>query len=490
MIAALLGGGFWALTAASKSAETEKSPVVVKVDSSPLARTEDTDLSFAPIVKRVIPSVVKIVVSEDAKEQAGAGTGSPFDDPMFRWFFGPMNPDSPHSGGRMMPQPRREGLGSGVIVSPDGYILTNNHVVADADKVEVTLKDGRELTAKVVGTDPKTDIAVIKVDATDLPAITFAKSDQVEVGDRVLAIGNPFGFGQTVTTGIVSAKGRAVRLGLEYEDFIQTDAAINPGNSGGALVDMHGRLIGINTAIYSRGGGFQGIGFAIPSDLAENIMNSLVTTGKVVRGFLGVSIQDLTPVLAEQFKLKEPKGALVSEVTPDSPADKGGLKSGDVILSLNGEDVKDSRALKFAVAGIAPGTDAKLTVLRDGKKQDLTVTVGEMPGEKTVAGNDTTGEDTGVLNGVGVMDLTPQVRNEFEIPARIEGAIVTQVDPNSASAEAGLAPGDVILEIDGKTVTSAQDAIKLTESSDDKKTLLRVWSRGATHFIVVDESGE
>ncbi|MGH8017583.1 MAG: Do family serine endopeptidase, partial [Opitutaceae bacterium] len=368
------------------------------------------------------------------------------------------------------------------------YILTNNHVVAEADEVKVTLSDGRELSAEVVGTDAMTDLAVIKVDAGELPAVTFADSDAVEVGDRVLAIGNPLGLGQTVTTGIVSAKGRALGMGIEYEDFIQTDAAINPGNSGGALVDVRGRLIGINTAIISRSGGSQGIGFAIPSDLARLVMDSLVQDGKVTRGFLGVRIQDLEPDLAEAFDIKPGEGALVSEVEPGKPAAESGLESGDVILAWNGETVEDARGLQFAVAATKPGETADVRLLRNGEEKTLEVTVGERPGSGRIASASRGDSDEGVLNGVGVSDLSPQVRNEFEIPARVEGAVITQVDPNSAAAEAGLSPGDVILEINREPVKNADEAIRLTEDFGDGKTLVKLWSRGGTHYLVVDES--
>ena len=275
--------------------------------------------------------------------------------------------------------PRQEGVGSGVIATKDGYILTNNHVVDGADEVKVALQDGREFTAKVIGRDPKSDVAVIKIDATDLPAVPMADSDKVEVGDVVLAIGNPFGIGQTVTTGIVSAKGRG-NMGLDYEDFIQTDAAINPGNSGGALVDADGRLIGINTAILSRSGGNQGIGFAIPVNLARDVMGSLIKDGQVTRGYLGVMIQDLTPALAKEFKLKDTTGALIGDVTPKGPADKAGLKSGDLLVEFNGKTVTDSRHLKLEVARTQPGETVPVKILRDGTSKTLEVTVKTLPG--------------------------------------------------------------------------------------------------------------
>ena len=478
----LIGGATW-LVADSK--RDEKPSVNIKVDAAPLPRAEDTSLSLNPIVKRVTPSVVKVVTRERAKEMEVDG-GMPFDDPMFRQFFGPF------FGGRggqrrVIRQPPEMGLGSGIIVSADGYILTNNHVVDSADNVKVTLGDGRELTAKVIGTDKKTDIAIIKVDAHDLPVVTFADSDDVLVGDRVLAIGNPFGIGETVTSGIVSATGRSGALGLDYEDFIQTDAAINPGNSGGALVDLRGRLIGLNTAILSRSGGFQGIGFAIPANLARHVMDSLVTTGKVVRGFLGVTIQDVTPNLAEQFHLKSSKGVIISDVTPDSPAAKAGLKGDDVILDYNGKPMKDSRQLKFAVAATEPGNEVKIRLLRDGKEETVTVKVGDLPGERSrISASE--GKDNDVLDGVEVADLDAGARNEFEVPARVRGALVTNVDPSSAAAGAGLAPGDVIQEINHQPVRTADDAVRLTEHAESRKTLLKLWSRGGTHYLVVDET--
>jgi len=459
--------------------------VKIKVDEAPLPRLADNALSFNPIVKRVIPSVVKVVTRERAKQLEVNGQ-SPFDDPNFRQFFGPFfgGPTGPR---RIMRQPPQIGLGSGVIVSADGYILTNNHVVDDADKVRVTLPDGREMTAKVVGTDKKSDIAVLKVEASDLPAMVFANSDEVLVGDRVLAIGNPFGIGQTVTSGIVSATGRSGEMGIDYEDFIQTDAAINPGNSGGALVDMQGRLIGLNTAILSRSGGFQGIGFAIPANLARHVVDSLVTYGKVVRGFLGVSIQDLNTDLADEFHLKSNRGAIVTDVTPDSPAARAGLKNNDVILSYDGKPVKDGRALKFAVAATEPGREATVGILRDGKEESISVKVGEPAGDKSKA-SAVSGSDNDVLDGVEVADLDAGARSEFEIPDRVQGALVTNVDPASAAAEAGLAPGDVVLEINRHPVRTADDAVRLTQHSETRKTLLKLWSRGGTHLLVVDET--
>jgi len=319
----------------------------------------------------------------------------------------------------------------------------------------------------------------------------MADSDKVEVGDVVLAIGNPFGIGQTVTTGIVSAMGRAGAVGLDYEDFIQTDAAINPGNSGGALVDAEGRLVGINTAILSRSGGNQGIGFAIPVNLARDVMESLVKDGRVTRGYLGVMIQDLNPALAREFKLKDNGGALVGEVTPRSPAEKAGLKAGDIVTEFNGKKVSDSRHLKLEVARIKPGDAVSVKVLRDGSPKTFEVTVKEMPGTQDLSKADNRGsskDDSGTLNGVTVSDLDNPTRQQFDIPGQVRGVVITEVTPDSAAAEAGLKPGDVILEINRHPVKSAEEAVRLTEKTDNKTTLLRVWRDGGSRFVVVDES--
>ncbi len=480
-----LGG---ALVAGSAVAFTQKPKAEAytppTVDQRPIARELGGRTSFAPIVKKVSPGVVKVFTTTTIRN---TGYNAPDMEDFFRHFFGDQFPGrTPRRGGGSQ---RQQAIGSGVIVPKDGYILTNNHVVDGADEIKVAMQDGREFNAKVIGRDPKTDVAVIKIDSKDLPAVSMADSDKVEVGDVVLAIGNPFGIGQTVTTGIVSATGRGGAIGLDYEDFIQTDAAINPGNSGGALVDADGRLIGINTAILSRSGGNQGIGFAIPVNLARDVMGDLIKDGRVTRGYLGVMIQDLTPSLAKEFKLKDAKGALVSDVTPRSPAEKAGLKSGDLVLEINGKKVTDSRHLKLEVARVSPGTTVPVKIQREGSVRTLEVTVKELPGSEEVAKNGNRGDsDTGTLNGVTVADLDRAARQQFDLPENLRGVLVTEVSPDSASAEAGLRPGDVIQEINRKPVRTADEAVRMTETATDKTTLLRVWRGGGSRFIVVDEN--
>jgi serine protease Do len=379
----------------------------------------------------------------------------------------------------------RQGLGSGVIVTKDGYILTNNHVVDEAEEVRVTTSDGREHIATVIGKDPKTDVAVLKIDAENLAPLPVGDSDQIQVGDLVLAVGNPFGVGQTVTMGMVSATGRA-HMGMEYEDFIQTDAAINPGNSGGALVDADGRLVGINTAILSRTGGNQGIGFAIPSNLARIVLTGLVENGKVVRGFLGVSIQDVTPALAEQFELKNGEGALVGDVTANSPAAKAGVESGDIVVEFQGKSIKSSRQLKLMVSQTVPGTKVSLKVLREGKEKKLAATVKELPDSKPLAkrGDENDESSTELLAGIQVQDLDSRSKRQFQIPAKVDGVIITDVEENSQAYAAGLRPGNVIQEANRRKVTSTEDLEKI-ETGEKSKVLLKVWSQGGTRYVVV-----
>jgi serine protease Do len=496
--ALLIGGGATLFEQDAHAKEKSKpTPVHLTVDNTPVQREGQMVTSFSSVVKRVSPSVVKVFSTWNGKPAPDGGDqANPFDDPLLRRFFG--EPEG-NGGGRRgngrfrrMPTPKQLGVGSGVIVTKDGYILTNNHVVENADEVKVQVGDeGDEYPAKVVGTDPKSDIAVLKIDAKEksLPAITAADSSKIEVGDVVLAVGNPFGIGQTVTMGIVSATGRAT-LGLEYEDFIQTDAAINMGNSGGALVDAEGRLLGINTAILSRSGGNQGIGFAVPVNLAKYVMESIIQNGHVVRGYMGVNIQDVTPSLAEKFDIKEHEGALVAEVTPKSPAEKAGFKNGDVILEFDGHPVHDSRHLKLQVAQTPPEKEVPVKVSRNGSEKELTVTLKEFPSDKQLAKNNADNASAGdVTDGITVDDLNSDARQQFNIPSNVKGALVTDVDPDSVGYEAGLRPGDVILEINRKAVKNAQDAISMTENVKDD-VLLRIYSHGGSRFMVLKKDDE
>jgi len=455
-------------------------PPRLKVDETPLRREVKAATSFAPVIKKVSPSVVNIYSTMTVREQA-----HPFlNDPMWRRFFGDEfgDPSRPRSH-------REHGLGSGVIVSPDGYILTANHVVRGADKVKVALASGeKEFDAKVVGADPATDTAVLKVEGKELPAITIADSDKLEVGDVVLAIGNPFAVGQTVTMGIVSALARG-GLGINnYENFIQTDAAINPGNSGGALVDADGRLVGINTAIFSESGGSQGVGFAVPLNLARYVMDRLIKEGKVTRGYLGLSLQpEITPELAKQFNLPNLNGALVTSVLPDSPAAKAGVKDGDFVTAFDEQKVADMRQFRLLVSQRVPGTKVTLKLLRDGKEKTITATLSTMP-EETLAqgGRFQPGErgqsNTDALDGVEVTDLDEvdaRTRRHSHIPNDLQGAFVTSVQPDSNSAEAGLQPGDIIVAINRQAVHNASDAVALSEKAKGDQILVRVW-RGDT----------
>jgi len=467
--------------------ENRRPTVSIAVNDSPLERQTKFTSSFSPVVKKVAPSVVNVFTTKTVRNPMPEITPF-FDDPFFRRFFG--SPFGDNEGRRQPRTFKERSLGSGVIVTKDGYILTNNHVVDGADEIKVARdKDKKQFTAKVVGRDPRTDIAVLKIDAKDLPFIMFADSDKIDVGDVVLALGNPFGIGQTVTMGIVSATGRG-GMGIEdYEDFIQTDAAINPGNSGGALVDAEGRLIGLNTAILSRSGGNQGVGFAIPSNLARSVMDQLIEKGRIERGFLGVGIKDLTPELARQFKVPDNAGgALVTQLEDRSAAAEAGVQSGDVIIELNGTPVKDRRNLQLMVGRLSPGDKVSLKVLRDGKEKTFTVALKEMPEQKLVSANNEPGDnESDALNGVAVGDIDSAARSQFNIPDRVKGALITEVDPDSASYEAGLRPGDVIQEIDHKRVTNAAEAVEVSKHVKTKQVLVRFWSRGGSDYVVVDE---
>ncbi len=433
------------------------------------------------VAKQAKASVVN--VSSTTKVREGQGlfeAPSPFfDDPFFRRFFG-------EEFQRRFREPRefrQEGMGSGVIVSADGYIVTNNHVVENADEIEVSLPDKRQFKAKVIGTDPKTDVAVIKIEATGLPILPWTDSGRLEVGELVLAVGSPFGLTQTVTMGIISAVGRANMGIVDYEDFIQTDAAINPGNSGGALVNLHGELVGINTAIFTRTGGHMGIGFAIPSNMVRTVMDSLIKHGKVVRGWLGVSIQELTPDLAKEFGVSETAGALVADVMEDSPASKAGFERGDVITELDGKPVKDPTHLRTLVADSAPGTKVTIALRRDKGRMSLDVTLGELP--KDVSAQVGAGDAKGrhALAGVQVGPLSRDEARELRIKG---GVVVRRIDPSSLAARAGLQEGDVVREINRQAVTSVEEFEQRVGKLNAKERVLLLVTRGrATIYMAI-----
>jgi serine protease Do len=453
--------------------------------------------SFAPLVKRVMPTVVNVSVVQKVKgfgfggggdqpgeggdPGGGGGPPTPFGGPFggdpfeqFRRFFG----EIPH-------EFKQHGLGSGVIVSPDGYILTNNHVVGNADTIQITLMDKREFTAKVVGKDAKTDLALIKIDTKEpLPAATLGDSDVTEVGDWVVAIGNPFGFSLTVTAGIVSAKGRA--LGGNYDEFIQTDAAINPGNSGGPLFDVNGKVVGVNTAIYSRTGTSAGIGFAIPIDLAKHVMDQLKAHGKVVRGWLGVEIQEVTPELAQSFGLAKPEGALVANVEKNSPASKAGIKRGDVIVKFDNKVVHEQHDLPELVAETPINKSVQVEVIRGTKHITIPVTVGELKENELASAKGE--EQPGSGWGLQVGEITPEIARQFNLQSD-KGVVVRQVRPDSPGAEAGLQRGDVILEVNHEKVSSIQGFMsKAKQAKDQKKAALLLVQRGNMTLYTVIKS--
>lgn len=433
---------------------------------------------FATVLKSALPAVVNIHTSKIVKARPYSMPF--FNDPFFRQFFGDQF-------GQMQPRPQREqSLGSGVIVTSDGTILTNNHVIDGATDIKVQLSDKREFQAKVVGKDSKTDVAVLKIEATGLPTLALGDSSKLQVGDLVLAIGDPFGVGETATMGIVSATGRSGLHIESYEDFIQTDAAINPGNSGGAMIDLRGNLIGINTAILSGGsGGNQGIGFAIPINLARDVMNQIVTKGKVVRGYLGVYIQDVTPQIAKQFGLSQNNGVLIGDVSPDTPGSRAGLKRGDVVLELNGEPVKDAGQLRLRISQTAPGTSVKLRIWRDGKTQDVNITLGELP-EKTATAGGGSESGGGALEGVEVQELTPDIAQQLNLATGTRGVVVSSVDPASAAAAAGVDRGDVIQEVNHRRVTNISEYKQALAEAGNQPVLLLINKDGVTQYVVVE----
>jgi serine protease Do len=442
--------------------------------------------SFAPVVEKIAPSVVTVFTTQTVSR--GLST-FPFSDDALRQFFGGQLPQ--RQGKQTL-----QGLGSGVIVSPDGYILTANHVVSGAEEIMVGLgTELRKYKAKKVGTDPGTDVALLKIDEKNLPAITFADSEKARAGDIVLAVGNPFGLRQTVTMGIISAIGRGGMGIVDYENFIQTDAAINMGNSGGALVDIKGQLLGINTAIFSRTGGNQGVGFAIPANLARDVMQSLRDKGRVVRGYIGASVQPLTPELAEAMKLKgQLTGALVGEVAPNTPSQKAGIKTGDVITAVNGKKISDARELRLMVGSMAPGSKAHIQVNREGQTKLFDVQLAEMPagvteeeGPATSPEESAQPEKTTVFGGVAIADITDDIRSALNLPKDVQGAVIAEIDSDSPAGKAGLREGDVIQEVNKQPVKNAKDLVAISKKLKvNEKILLRVYSQGRSGYVALE----
>ena len=462
----------WDASVADRDVYRSITPVVAADQRS----LEDFSETFATIAERVKPSVVLIKSKRVVRQAQAQRFWSPWEE-----FFGGGQPRND--------QPRQfRGVGSGVIVSEDGYILTNNHVVENADELKVQLSDEREVNAEVIGLDPRTDLAVIKVDFDDLPALPFGDSEQLRVGEWVMAVGNPFGLNHSVTAGIVSAKGRGRVLPTQpgqvtYENFIQTDAAINPGNSGGALVDMEGNLMGINTAIYTRTGGYQGIGFAVPANMARNIMTRLVEDGRVARGYLGVRINNLDEVVAESMGLENSNGVLIEGITDDGPARDSNLQQDDVVVALNGKVVEDTDDLRYRIADIAPGTEVELEVIRDGAPVTVAIELGELPGDEpaSIVSREEPPKSPVSNLGIDVMDVSSQWSRFFE---RGSGVVITVVRSGSVAEDRGLQRGDLIREVNGDPVASVQEFLGIVRQFEAGQAIRFRVQRGNAQFLV------
>lgn len=466
----------------------------LQVDPTPPDR-EGPLGGYAAIVEDVAPSVVSISTSKVVEQPNMENFFG--DDPIMRRFFG-----VPRPGGPQAPRnaPKQQGLGSGVILTTDGYIVTNNHVVSDADEILVTLPEDpkKPRTAEIVGQDPRTDLAVLKIDADNLPTITAADSTALKVGDTVLAIGNPFGLSQTVTSGIISALGRSNVSIVDYENFIQTDASINPGNSGGALVDNKGRLVGINTAIISRTGSNVGIGFAIPINMVVNIADQLIGSGEIERGYLGVMLGELTPDMAEAFNVPGDRGVLVDQVLPDTPAERAGLENGDIITSVDGAEAADVRKTRLVVSNKRPNTEVTFGLLRDGKPKEIKVTIGLLPSEglaslrpgsnrPSSSQNDPAAPQE-LIEGVTVENLTPEARSQLGFDMERSGVLVAKVAPGSAAAEKGLQRGDIITEVGRRDIGSVGEATDAIRDINGKVALVRVWREGIGRYVALPMS--
>ncbi len=461
-------GGDQHIVVASAAAKTD-SP-----QDRPIMSLRDLNNAFVEIASEVKPTVVTVFTEKTYRLRENPLLMNPFLD----FFYGPDQRQQPPE-----QEFRQQGLGSGVIIEADGKILTNHHVIAEADSIFVRTFEGKRYVASVLGSDPKTDIAVIEIDADDLPVVKIGNSDELKVGELVMAVGSPMteNLAYTVTQGIVSATGRS-NIGLaDYEDFIQTDAAINPGNSGGALVNLDGELVGINSAIVSRSGGFQGIGFAVPSNMAVSVMNSLLTSGKVIRGWLGVLIQDLDEALAGAMGLEVNSGALVGDVVSDSPAGRAGMEPGDVIVRMNGKEIASSAQLRNGVAATAPGTKVTFDVIRDGKQKQFAIELGELPSDIASAG---TGQGLGDLLGFDVSNLTVDLARRFGLNPNLTGVVVTGIDRGSAAFRAGLREGDVIFSVNRKGIETISDFNQRFETArKGDSVLLRIYRNDNTFFL-------
>ncbi|RIL11693.1 MAG: hypothetical protein DCC75_01870 [Proteobacteria bacterium] len=463
--------------------------IVSAEDDTGRATATSLSTAFESVAKQITPSVVNISAIKRVRVARRGKQSSP--DPFFeqfREFFGDDFMDrfggSPFGG----PEgPAQQGLGTGVIFDERGYILTNNHVIGDADEVTVRLHNEKSLKAEVVGSDPRTDLAVIRVKAGngDLVAAKLGNSDELKIGEWVVACGNPFGLDNTITAGIVSAKGRSIMGGGQFEDFIQTDAAINPGNSGGPLVNLKGEVVGINTAIFSRSGGYMGIGFAIPINMAKNVSDSLVTQGKVVRGWLGIGIQNLSEDLAQSFNYPDTEGALVGHVEAGSPADKAGIKQGDIVVRMDGQKIKNVNQLRNSVASTSPGSKLKLEIVRDGRKESMTAKVGELPAQgKEEMQEEPAENDLGIVVENLTSDLSKRLGSR-----RRKGVVVTSIEPGSAADKSGLQPRDIIVKIDGAEIENVSDFNSAVESASVRKGIrMVVESQGMDRFVILKSS--
>ena len=479
-------GAYEVLKAAPASASVTAS-APAPLDDNSVSALLSLDHAMETLAARVTPATVNVSVTSKTKvNMSDQGIPEGFQDmPGFQQFFGQQ------FGQRMQPQNRIEhGLGSGVIISPDGYIITNNHVIDGAVDISVTMSDRRVFPAKLVGHDPMTDLAVLKIDGSNLPNVPLGDSTQLRPGQTVLAFGNPYGFRFTVTRGIVSALNRQNPDASDRRkpgEFIQTDAAINPGNSGGPLVDAHGEVVGINTFLISDSGAFSGMGFAIPTQIVRPIVNEIMRTGKVEHAYMGVGINDVTPENSKFFNVSKAQGAVVSEVQPDSPGAKAGLKVGDVITKIDGRDVTDAGQLQVEVGQLQPGTTIHLDVLRDGKSMTLPVTVEELGKGKT---EEAAGDSAGKPRwGIGLADLDSDTRQQIQAPDGVRGAVVAQVQPGSPADNAGLSNGDIIEQVNHKDVKSAQDAKQaLSSIPKGQDALVLVWANGGSSFRVMHSS--